>query len=285
MSIQNFFLWLGEHQETLFQFGIRVVVSLAILVVGIIIARTASSMMIRRFDSTVIDNTVVSFIAGIVRALITIAAVLMALSHIGVQTTSFIAVLGAAGLAIGLALQGSLSNFASGVMIMVYRPFKAGDYVDAGGIAGSVQRIELFTTVLKTPDNKKVVVPNSRITTSAITNFSVEPTRRVDMVIGVSYNANLQETRQLFLDILMADERVLKMPAPTIGVSELGDSAVKFIVRPWVNRADYWAVYWACMEKFKDGLDAAGIGIPYPQMDVHLHASEHSAAPNTEAND
>src|SRR5690554_4194910 len=269
--MENLLVWIDDNQGLIIQLCIQFLVALLILIGGFILARTASSMMIRRFDSTVIDNTVVSFIAGIVRALITIAAALMALSHIGVQTTSFIAILGAAGLAIGLALQGSLSNFASGVMIMIYRPFTSGDYVDAGGIGGTVQRIELFTTILKTPDNKQVVVPNARITSSAITNFSHNPTRRVDMVFGVSYDANLQETKQLFLDLLMADERVLKDPAPTIAVSEIADSSVNFIVRPWVNRADYWGVYWDSMEKFKDALDQAGIGIPYPQMDVHLH--------------
>ncbi|MCO4321585.1 mechanosensitive ion channel domain-containing protein [Aliidiomarina quisquiliarum] len=273
--MENILVWIGDNQELILRLGIKLIVSLLILIGGIVLARFTANFLIRRLDNSAIDNMVVSFLASIIRALIIIAAVLMALSHVGVQTTSFIAILGAAGLAIGLALQGSLSNFASGVMIMIYRPFKAGDYVDAGGIAGSVQRIELFTTVLKTPDNKKVVVPNSRITTSAITNFSVEATRRVDLVIGVSYNANLQDTKKLFLDILMADERVLKTPEPTIAVSELGDSAVKFIVRPWVNRADYWAVYWGCLEKFKDALDAAGIGIPYPQMDVHLHTKEN----------
>lgn len=273
--MENILIWIGDNQELILRLGIKLIVSLLILIGGIILARVTANFLIRRLDNSAIDNMVVSFLAGIIRAIIIIAAVLMALSHVGVQTTSFIAILGAAGLAIGLALQGSLSNFASGVMIMIYRPFKAGDYVDAGGIAGSVQRIELFTTVLKTPDNKKVVVPNSRITTSAITNFSVEETRRVDLVIGVSYNANLQDTKKLFLDLLMADERVLKTPMPTIAVSELGDSAVKFIVRPWVKRADYWAVYWGCLETFKDALDEAGIGIPYPQMDVHLHTKEN----------
>lgn len=265
--------WFSENQGMLIAFGIKACVAILIVIGGFILARVVSGSMIKRLDKSSIDNMVVSFLAGIVRTLIIIAALLMALSHVGVQTTSFIAILGAAGLAIGLALQGSLSNFASGVMIMIYRPFKSGDYVDAGGIAGTVQRIELFTTILKTPDNKKVVVPNARITSAAITNFSHNPTRRVDMVFGVSYDANLQETKQLFLDLLMADERVLKDPAPTIAVSALADSSVNFIVRPWVNSADYWAVYWDSMEKFKDALDKANIGIPYPQMDVHVHKS------------
>jgi|SRR5690554_1785731 len=263
--------WFSDNQEMIITFAIKAVVAVLIIIGGFILARVVSSSMVKRFDKSAIDKMVVSFLATIVRTLIIIAALLMALSHVGVQTTSFIAILGAAGLAIGLALQGSLSNFASGVMIMIYRPFTSGDYVDAGGIGGTVQRIELFTTILKTPDNKQVVVPNARITSSAITNFSHNPTRRVDMVFGVSYDANLQETKQLFLDLLMADERVLKDPAPTIAVSEIADSSVNFIVRPWVNRADYWGVYWDSMEKFKDALDQAGIGIPYPQMDVHLH--------------
>jgi len=273
--MENLLVWIDDNQGLIIHLCIQFLVALLILIGGFILARVTSNFIVRRLDSSAIDNMVVSFLAGIVRAIIIIAAVLMALSHVGVQTTSFIAILGAAGLAIGLALQGSLSNFASGVMIMIYRPFKAGDYVDAGGIAGSVVRIELFTTILKTPDNKKVVVPNSRITTAAITNFSENPTRRVDMVFGVSHNANLQDTKKLFLELLMADERVLKDPAPNVAVLELGDSAVKFIVRPWVNSADYWAVYWDCMEKFKDALDEAGIGIPYPQMDVHVHTTEN----------
>src|SRR5690554_4742119 len=271
--MENLLVWIDDNQGLIIHLCIQFLVALLILIGGFILARVTSNFIVRRLDSSAIDNMVVSFLAGIVRAIIIIAAVLMALSHVGVQTTSFIAILGAAGLAIGLALQNSLSNFASGVMIMIYRPFKAGDYVDAGGIAGSVVRIELFTTILKTPDNKKVVVPNSRITTAAITNFTENPTRRVDMIFGVSYNANLQDTKKLFLELLMADERVLKDPAPTIAVSELGDSAVKFIVRPWVNSVDYWAVYWDSMEKFKDALDAAGISIPFPQMDVHVHST------------
>src|SRR5690554_5357938 len=269
--MQDIMNWLGENQEAILLMITKIAIALAIIIAGFIIARTVSKTMTKRLDKSKVDNAVVSFLAAIVRTVIIIAALLMALSHVGIQTTSFIAILGAAGLAIGLALQGSLSNFASGVLIMIYRPFKSGDYVDAGGIAGSVVRIELFTTILKTPDNKQVVVPNARITSSAITNFSHNPTRRVDMVFGVSYDANLQETKQLFLDLLMADERVLKDPAPTIAVSEIADSSVNFIVRPWVNRADYWGVYWDSMEKFKDALDQAGIGIPYPQMDVHLH--------------
>lgn len=272
--MQEFTTWLTENQDAILLMGSKMVIALLILFVGVFIARTVSRTMVVRLDKSKVDNAVVSFIAAIVRTIIIVAALLMALSHVGIQTTSFIAILGAAGLAVGLALQGSLSNFASGVLIMIYRPFKSGDYVDAGGIAGTVQRIELFTTVLKTPDAKIVVVPNSQITGAAITNFSEEPIRRVDMVIGVSYNANLQKTKQVLMDVIMSDERTLQEPAPRVAVTELADSSVNLIVRPWVKADDYWPMYWDSMERIKDALDANDIGIPFPQMDVHLHHPE-----------
>ncbi|MFU8783483.1 mechanosensitive ion channel domain-containing protein [Aliidiomarina sp.] len=263
--------WFGENQEALLLFAGKLLVAVGILVAGMVIARILTNTMTKRLDKSKIDNAVVSFMAGIIRTIIIIAALLMALSHIGVQTTSFIAILGAAGLAIGLALQGSLSNFASGVLIMIYRPFKSGDYVEAGGVAGSVQRIELFTTVLKTPDNKTVVVPNSKITGSEITNYSQEPIRRVDMVIGVSYSADLKKTKEVLMQVITSDERTLQDPAPRVAVTALNDSSVDFIVRPWVNSGDYWPMYWDSMERIKNALDENDIGIPFPQMDVHLH--------------
>lgn len=263
--------WFGENQEAILLFAAKFFVAIGILVAGMIIARILTNTMTKRLDKSKIDNAVVSFMAGIIRTIIIIAALLMALSHVGVQTTSFIAILGAAGLAIGLALQGSLSNFASGVLIMIYRPFKSGDYVEAGGVAGTVQRIELFTTVLKTPDNKMVVVPNSKITGSEITNYSQEPIRRVDMVIGVSYSADLKKTKEVLMQVITSDERTLQDPAPRVAVTALNDSSVDFIVRPWVNSSDYWPMYWDSMERIKNALDENGIGIPFPQMDVHLH--------------
>ncbi|MCH8492604.1 MAG: mechanosensitive ion channel [Idiomarina sp.] len=263
--------WFGENQEAILLFAAKFFVAIGILVAGMIIARVLTNTMTRRLDKSKIDNAVVSFMAGIIRTIIIIAALLMALSHVGVQTTSFIAILGAAGLAIGLALQGSLSNFASGVLIMIYRPFKSGDYVEAGGVAGTVQRIELFTTVLKTPDNKMVVVPNSKITSSEITNYSQEPIRRVDMVIGVSYSADLKKTKEVLMQVITSDERTLQDPAPRVAVTALNDSSVDFIVRPWVNSGDYWPMYWDSMERIKNALDENDIGIPFPQMDVHLH--------------
>jgi len=263
--------WFGENQEAILLFSAKFFVAIGILVAGMIIARVLTNTMTKRLDKSKIDNAVVSFMAGIIRTIIIIAALLMALSHIGVQTTSFIAILGAAGLAIGLALQGSLSNFASGVLIMIYRPFKSGDYVEAGGVAGTIQRIELFTTVLKTPDNKMVIVPNSKITNSEITNYSQEPIRRVDMVIGVSYSADLKKTKEVLMQVITSDERTLQDPAPRVAVTALNDSSVDFIVRPWVNSGDYWPMYWDSMERIKNALDENDIGIPFPQMDVHLH--------------
>jgi small conductance mechanosensitive channel len=263
--------WFGENQEAILLFAAKFFVAIGILVAGMIIARVLTNTMTKRLDKSKIDNAVVSFMAGIIRTIIIIAALLMALSHIGVQTTSFIAILGAAGLAIGLALQGSLSNFASGVLIMIYRPFKSGDYVEAGGVAGTIQHIELFTTVIKTPDNKMVIVPNSKITNSEITNYSQEPIRRVDMVIGVSYSADLKKTKEVLMQVITSDERTLQDPAPRVAVTALNDSSVDFIVRPWVNSGDYWPMYWDSMERIKNALDENDIGIPFPQMDVHLH--------------
>jgi small conductance mechanosensitive channel len=197
--------------------------------------------------------------------------IIAAINTLGVQTTSFIAVIGAAGLAIGFALQGSLANFASGVMLIIFRPFKAGDFVEAGGTSGAVEAIHIFNTVLKTPDNKKVIIPNSKVTGDNIVNYSAKDTRRVDLVFGIGYEDDIRKAKQTLEQIVASDERVLKDPAPTIAVSELGDSSVNFVVRPWVNTADYWSVYFDLTEKVKLTFDDQGISIPFPQTDVHLH--------------
>lgn len=272
-------LWFEQNQANIVFYAGRMLVALMIIVGGFVISRAVGRSMIKRLDKSQIDNAVVSFLVGILRTVIVVAALLMALSHVGIQTTSFIAILGAAGLAIGLALQGSLANFASGVLIMIYRPFHSGDYVEAGSIAGTVLSIELFNSVLKTPDNKVVTVPNSQITNSPITNYSRQPTRRVDMVIGVSYSADLKKTKEVLMQVINEDDRVLPDPEPRVAVTELGDSSVNLIVRPWVNSADYWPLYWDMMEKIKIRLDENGIGIPFPQMDVHLHQAGSDEGP------
>ena len=263
-----------ENQEVVYHHLISIVIALVIFVIGRWIAKGITGVMERALLGRSIDKAVVSFLGSIVYTLIMIAVLLMALSHIGVQTTSFIAILGAAGLAVGLALQGSLANFASGVLIIIFRPFKAGHFIDAGGVMGTVDKIEIFQTILKTPDNKKVMIPNAQITGGAITNFSAEPTRRVDLVIGISYDSDLRKAKQILADILAADERVLAEPAPVIAIGELADSSVNILVRPWVNAADYWGVYWGTLEKVKLTFDEQGIGIPFPQMDVHLHSNK-----------
>lgn len=279
--MNDLWIWFEENQANIVLYAGRFIVAALIIIAGFVLSGMLSRSMVRRLDKRSIDNAVVSFLAGIVRTIVVIASLLMALSHVGIQTTSFIAVLGAAGLAVGLALQGSLSNFASGVIIMINRPFRSGDYVDAGGIGGTVMNIELFQTVLHTPDNKVVIVPNSEITNSPITNFSRLPTRRVDFVIGVSYSADLKKTREVLLQIIDEDDRVLPEPAPRVSVNELADSSVNFIVRPWVNSQDYWPLYWEMLEKIKIRLDENGIGIPFPQMDVHLHQNGSDQGPLT----
>jgi small conductance mechanosensitive channel len=247
------------------------ILALAILLGGLKVAKFFSNLTEKAFAKRKIDKAVAGFISNIVYALVFAATVLMALSQVGIETTSFVAILGAAGLAVGLALQGSLSNFASGVLIIVLRPFKSGDYIEAGGQAGSVERIEIFATELRTPDNKTIIMPNSAIMGGAIVNYSRQKTRRIDLVIGVSYDADLRQAKEVLKSVLDKEPRILKEPAYTVAVQALADSSVNFVVRPWVNTTDYWPTYFSLVENIKIALDEANITIPYPQMDVHLH--------------
>ena len=259
-----------QNHEMLLGKLLQLIAAIVIFYVGRMVAKGVRGFLERTLLARAVDKAVVSFVASIVYALILIATVLMALSQVGVQTTSFIAILGAAGLAVGLALQGSLANFASGILIILFRPFKSGDFVDAGGVTGTVDKIEIFQTIMKTPDNKLVIIPNAQITGGAITNYSAEATRRVDLVIGISYDSDLLKAKQILENLLKNDSRVLATPEPVVKVGELADSSVNFIVRPWVNSADYWAVYWDTLEKVKLSFDEQGIAIPFPQMDVHI---------------
>lgn len=269
--MDQFLTWVSDNQELIVGYTIKFVVAILILVIGKMIANSVAKLIARGMNRKGVDGAVISFLSAIVKSVIFIAAILMALSQVGVQTTSFIAILGAAGLAIGLSLQGSLSNMASGVLIITFRPFRAGEYVEAGGVSGTVEEVNIFQTILKTPDNKVVFVPNAQITTQPITNYSREDTRRVDLLIGVSYDADLHKTKEVLESVLKADDRLLKEPAWNIQVHALNNSSVDFIVRPWVNVGDYWPVYWDLMREIKIALDKNDIGIPYPQMDVHLH--------------
>ncbi|HGF7146539.1 TPA: small-conductance mechanosensitive channel MscS [Vibrio cholerae] len=263
--------WLITNSDLLIQYGVNVISAILILFVGNIVVKAVAGSVAKVLRSKEMDKAVVEFIHGLVRYTLFIIVLIAALSHIGVQTASVVAVLGAAGLAVGLALQGSLSNFAAGVLIVAFRPFKAGDYVEIAGVAGSVDSILIFQTVLKTPDNKMVVVPNSAVIGGAITNYSRHATRRVDMVIGVSYKSDLQKTKRVLRETLEKDPRILKDPDITIGVLTLADSSINFVVRPWCKTEDYWKVYYDSMQAIKEALDANGIEIPFPQMDVHLN--------------
>jgi len=263
--------WFDENSGLILQYGIQAVIALVIFLLGGRIAKFCANLTEKAFNKRKVDKAVGSFVSSIIYAIVFAATILMALSQIGIETTSFIAILGAAGLAVGLALQGSLSNFASGVLIILLRPFKSGDYVEVGGKAGTVDKIEIFSTELRTPDNKVIIMPNSAIMSGAIVNYSREATRRIDLVIGVGYDADLRKAKEVLKSVLDAETRLLQTPAYTVAVSELGDSSVNFVVRPWVNSGDYWPTYFSLMENIKIALDEAGISIPFPQMDVHLH--------------
>ncbi|ELV8626054.1 small-conductance mechanosensitive channel MscS [Vibrio cidicii] len=263
--------WLTNNSDLFIQYGVNIISAIIILFIGNMIVKAVANSVAKVLESKQMDKAVVQFIHGLVRYLLFVIVLIAALGRLGVQTASVVAVIGAAGLAIGLALQGSLSNFAAGVLIVAFRPFKSGDYVEVGGVAGSVEAIQIFQTVLKTPDNKMVVVPNSSVIGGPITNYSRHETRRVDMVIGVSYKSDLKKTKQVLRETLEKDPRILKDPDITIGVHALADSSVNFVVRPWVKTSDYWPVYFDNMQAIKEALDANGIEIPFPQMDVHLN--------------
>jgi small conductance mechanosensitive channel len=251
--------------------GINILTALVIFYVGRWFISIAMRGLRKVLQKQEIDKTLESFVCNLVRTVLLVFVVVAAISALGIQTTSFIAVLGAAGLAVGLALQGSLSNFASGVLIVLFRPYKVGDFVEAAGISGSVEEVQILTTVLKTGDNKRVIVPNSQIMDSIITNYSANDTRRVDMVVGVSYSDDLDKVRQTLEDLVAAEARILDEPACTIAVSALADSSVNFVVRPWVASADYWGVMFDMTEAIKKRFDKEGITFPFPQQDVHLY--------------
>jgi small conductance mechanosensitive channel len=241
------------------------------LVVGWIAAKIVRTILKKAMRKAKMDDTLVGFFANLVYMLILAFVVIAALGKVGVQTGSFVAIVGAAGLAIGFALQGSLANFAAGVMIILFRPFRLGDYIEGGGAAGSVEEILIFSTMLKTPDNKKIIVPNSSLMSGNIVNYSAKDVRRVDMVFGIGYGDDIREAKQVLEGLLANHELILKDPAPQVVVGELADSSVNFNVRPWVKTADYWTVYFDITEAVKIEFDSKGISIPFPQQDVHMH--------------
>ncbi len=253
--------------------GIKLLTALAIFFIGKWVAGKLIDWFKSIMESRNIDETLASFLGNIIYGLALAFLAIAALSQLGIDTTSLAAIIAAAGLAVGLALQSSLSNFAAGVMLILFRPFKIGDFIDAAGTSGTVEEISIFTTSLKSVDNKQVIIPNGSIIAGNITNFSAKDTRRVDLVIGVGYGDDLQKVKHVLNDIVSADNRILEEPAPVIAVSELADSSVNLVVRPWVKTSDYWGVYFDLTEKIKTTFDQEGISIPFPQQDVHMHNS------------
>ncbi|NIO09691.1 MAG: mechanosensitive ion channel [Deltaproteobacteria bacterium] len=263
--------------ELVQHYGLPVLWAVLIFIVGFIVAKWITRILGSLLASSGVDTTLVKFAENLIYIGLMAFVVLAALEKLGVRTTSFVALIAAAGLAIGFALQGSLSNFASGVMLIIFRPFKVGDYIEAGGVAGSVEEIQIFTTKLRSPDNKTIIVPNGQVTGGSIINYSAQETRRVDLVIGVGYDDDLKKVRSVLESVLGADSRILKDPQLTIGLLELGDSGVNFAVRPWVNSVDYWPVLFDLQEAIKLRFDSEGISIPYPQRDVHIINEEQKA--------
>ncbi len=256
------------------EWGISVLGGLAVFIVGLMVAKSARRGLAKLFERTNLDVTLEKFLTSLAYYIVMVVALVAALGMMGVETASVLTMLGAAGLAVGLAMQGTLSNVAAGVMLLIFRPFKVGDFVDAGGTAGSVDSIGLFATVLNTPDNVRIVVPNSGIYGGIIKNYSSNERRRNDMVVGVSYDDDLGVAMETIRKVLDRDERVLKDPEYLVAVGELADSSVNFVVRPWCAASDYWPLRFDLTRAFKEELEAAGCSIPYPQQDVHLHQAD-----------
>ncbi len=252
-------------------YGLKLVGAIITLVLGLWVVKKISEFFDKTLKKKEIDPSLRPFLSSMVNTLLKVFLVVTVLSMMGIEMTSFVAILGAAGLAVGLALSGTLQNFAGGVIILILKPFKVGDFIDAQGYSGSVSSIQIFNTILKTPDNKTIIIPNGGLSTGALTNYSTEPTRRVDWTVGIGYGDDIEKARKILLEILTADERVFKDPAPFIQVSALADSSVNLATRVWVNAGDYWGVFMETNEKIYNEFNKLGINIPFPQMDVHLH--------------
>ena len=256
--------------EMLIQYAPKALLAIFTLIIGLWIIKFIVKGIKKGLEKSKVDESLKKFLASLISTLLKILLFISVASMIGIETTSFVAIMGAAGLAVGLALQGSLANFAGGVLILLFKPFKVGDFIDTGGHAGSVSAIHIFNTILKTPDNKTIIIPNGELSSGSITNFSTEAKRRVDMTFGIGYGDNLKKAKEVLSSLIKSDIRVLQDPTPVIVVSELADSSVNFAVRAWVNVADYWGLFFDMQERVKLEFDKQGISIPFPQQDVHL---------------
>jgi len=250
--------------------GINITLAILVFIIGKIVVNIVTRILSNVLSRSKMDEILVNFVTSIIRTILLLFVVIAAMDQLGVNTTSLVALLGAAGLAVGLALQSSLQNFAAGVMLIIFRPFKAGDFIDAAGISGTVETISIFSSTLRTGDNREIIVPNGKVYGGVITNFSARETRRIDMVVGIGYDSDIKLARDTMKTLIENDDRILKDPEALIAVSELADSSVNFVVRPWVKSPDYWSVKFDLNEAIKLTFDEKGISIPYPQMDVHL---------------
>ncbi len=279
MQIEGFNLdgMVATATDLMSAWGLQVVGAIVVLIIGFVVAKIVRGAVHKGLERSKLDNTLVPFLSKMVYYLVLIFVLVAVLSLFGIETTSFIAVLGAAGFAVGLAMQGTLSNFSAGVMLLFFRPFGVGDYIEAGGTAGSVREIGVFATTLNTPDNVRIIAPNSSVFGSIIKNYAANPTRRNDMVMGISYDDDIGKAIEVINRCLKEDQRVLQDPAPVVAVSELADSSVNLVVRPWCAKEDYWGLRFDLTRRMKEQLEAAGCSIPYPQTDVHLHQPSTAA--------
>ncbi len=258
-------------QTMLIPWAIKIGVALVIFIVGRWIAKWLTGVLRKVMAKSNMDEMLIQFLGNIAYTVLLLAVVMATLDHLGIQTTSLLAVFGAAGLAIGLALKDSLGNFSSGVMIILFRPFKVGDFIEAGGVTGVVEQVRMFATIMCSGDNRELIVPNSQIYGGTIVNYSAKETRRIDLVFGIGYGDDIAKAKQIIDNIMQQDARILADPAPSIALGELADSSVNFNVRPWVKSGDYWPVRADLLEKVKLAFDANGISIPYPQQELYMH--------------
>ncbi len=273
--------WAGLYDKVMItgvDFGINLITAILVFYIGRVVARMVTSGVRKLMNARNVDPILESFVTKLAYYTLMLVVIVAAVDRLGLQTASLIAVLGAAGLAVGLAMQGSLSNFAAGVLIVIFRPYRVGDWVEAAGVAGTIMEVQILTTLMRTGDNKDIIVPNGQIMSSIITNYSANETRRVDLVIGVSYSDDIDKVRAVIKDVVDADKRVLEQPPCLIAVGALADSSVNFNVRPWVMTGDYWAVMWDLTEAIKKRFDEEGISIPFPQRDVHIVSQPETKA-------
>lgn len=269
--MENFNFDLTVITDLVIKYGLKLLLALITLVIGLWIIKMIMNVIGRNMEKRDVDATVRQFIRSLLGALLKIMLVIAVISMIGVEMTGFVAILAAAGFAIGMALSGTLQNFAGGVMLIIFKPFKAGDFIDAQGYMGTVKEVQIFNTILKTPDNKTIILPNGGLSTSSMTNFSTEAQRRVDFTFGIGYSDDIDKAKAVINGLIKADDRILNDPAPFIAVSELADSSVNFAVRVWADAGNYWGIFFDMTENVKKAFDKEGISIPFPQTDVHVY--------------